>query len=179
MTSIHHLCIARLGETYIGFDIQSVRSIYEVYDLLTLPLPLPNILGVFNQRGKVLSVVDSKALCMLDQEEETSTGETAAAHDTNPSGGVDTQKYYTLLHLETNGEECCFTIDSVEEVKEMDMDTFREPPAGLNPAMKMFCTGVLLEPDQPTILILDFPKMFSSLVSVGASMGSEVKHNKQ
>lgn len=175
MTSIHHLCIARLGETYIGFDVQSVRSVYEVYDLLTLPLPLPNILGVFNQRGKVLSVVDSNSLCMLDKNAEPTIEEFGKNSPSEAVANNGAQQYYTLLHLETNGNECCFTIDSVEEVKELDMETFREPPAGLNPAMKMFCTGVLLEPNQPTILILDFPKMFASLLSTG----SEAKHNQQ
>jgi len=169
MTSIHHLCVARLGETYIGFDVQSVRSVYEVYDLLKLPLPLPNIIGVFNQRGKVLSVVDSNTLCMLDTKKDV---DMVAVEDESKTDKI--RQYYTLLHLETNGDECCFTIDSVEEVKEIDLETFREPPAGLNSAMKDFCTGVLLEPGQPTILILDFPKMYASLVSIG----TEPKHNK-
>jgi chemotaxis signal transduction protein len=146
MKTIHHLCVAKLAETYIGFDVQSVRSVYEVQDLLTLPLQLPNILGVFNQRGKVLSVVDSNGLCKM--------------------GVLDAERsYHTLLHLEYNGDECCFTIDSVEEVKEVDVETLREPPAGLNPAMKRFCSGVLLDKNNRTIMILDFPKMFSALAT--------------
>src|SRR6056300_1384527 len=106
MKSIRHICVAKLANTYIGFDVQTVRSVYEVQKLLSLPLPLPNIIGVFNQRGKVLSVVDSNQFCKLQ---------------TNDAS----KDYLTLLHLEVNGGECCLTIDSVEEVKEVNADDVR------------------------------------------------------
>lgn len=144
MKSIRHICVAKLANTYIGFDVQNVRSVYEVQKLLSLPLPLSNIIGVFNQRGKVLSVVDSNQFCKLQVNAET-------------------KDYWTLLHLEVNGEECCLTIDSVEEVKEVDVEDVREPPSGLNAAMKQFCTNVLLDKNNRTIMILDFAKMFSVL----------------
>lgn len=144
MKSIRHICVAKLANTYIGFDVQTVRSVYEVQKLLSLPLPLPNIIGVFNQRGKVLSVVDSNQFCKLQSNEGT-------------------KDYLTLLHLEVNGGECCLTIDSVEEVKEVNAEDVREPPAGLNSALKLFCTNVLLDKNNRTIMILDFAKMFSVL----------------
>ncbi len=150
MRAMKHICVAKLSDTFIGFDVQSVRSVYEVQDLLSLPLPLPNILGVFNQRGKVLSVVDSNGFCQLSKQEAE-------------------QNYWTLLHLESNGEECCLTIDSVEEVKEVDPETLRAPPAGLNSAMKQYCSQVLLDNNNRTIMILDFPRMFRALSQGSAS----------
>lgn len=143
MKEMHHICVAKMADTYVGFDVQSVRSVYEVSDLLTIPIPLPNVLGVFNQRGKVLSVIDGPAFCKMAM--------------------ANTGSYRTLLHLETNGGECCLTVDSVEEVKEVNKDDLRGPPAGLNSAMKSYCTQVLLDNENKTILILDFLKMFTAL----------------
>ena len=143
MKPMEHICIAKLADTYIGFDVQSVRSVYEVNDLLTLPIPLPHVLGVFNQRGKVLSVIDGPSFCNMVQD--------------------GTSSYKTLLHLESNGGECCLTVDFVEEVKEVNKDDLRGPPAGLNSAMKQYCTQVLLDKNNRTILILDFLRMFTAL----------------
>ena len=150
MKSMEHICVAKLADTYIGFDVQSVRSVYEISELLTLPISLPHVLGVFNQRGKVLSVIDGPSFCQMVQN--------------------GTSSYKTLLHLEGNGGECCLTVDLVEEVKEVDQDDLRGPPAGLNSAMKVFCTQVLLDKNNRTILILDFIRMFNVLSTVNPSV---------
>ena len=144
MREVQHICVAKLADTYIGFDVQTVRSVYEVSEILPLPIQLKNIIGVFNRRGKVLSVVDSLRFCSL------------------PISEMNNQ-YYTLLHLESNGNECCLTMDSVEEVKEIDGSALREPPSGLNSALKKFCTSVLLDQGNRTIMILDFQHMFTAL----------------
>ena len=150
MKNLKHICVAKISNTFVGFDVQFVRSVYEVKDLLPLPLMLPNVLGVFNQRGKVLSVIDSNQFCQL----------TSSARSLN---------YFTLLHLDANGQECCLTMDSVEEVKEVRKEDLRDAPAGLNPAMKQFCSHVLLDRDNRTIMILDFSKMFAILAKPSLS----------
>ena len=144
MKELQHICVAKLADTFIGFDVQTVRSVYEVSEVLPLPIQLHNIIGVFNRRGKVLSIVDSIKFCSLQSRQKKN-------------------QYYTLLHLESNGNECCLTMDSVEEVKEVDRSTLREPPSGLNSALKKFCTSVLLDQGNRTIMILDFQHMFAEL----------------
>lgn len=143
MKDIQHICIAKLDEHYIGFDVMSVRSVYEVNELLPIPMKLPNILGVFNRRGKVLSVVDSLRFCALQM-------------------GDKSKNYHTLLHLEFNGDECCFTMDSVEEVKEVAVENLRDPPSSLNSALKKFCQAICIDKNR-MIMILDFQKMFAEL----------------
>jgi chemotaxis signal transduction protein len=151
MIDVSHICVAEIDNSFIGFDVQAVRAVYEVTNVLPLPMKLKHVIGVFNRRGQVLSVVDTLSLCNVERKKD------------NDQPAENKEKYITLLHLEGAEGACCLTMDSVDEVREIENDLLREPPPSLNSALKVFCRSVFLDRNNRTIMILDFDEMFESL----------------
>lgn len=151
MIEASHICVAEIDNSLIGFDVQSVRAVYEVTDVLPLPMKLEHVIGVFNRRGQVLSVVDTLSLCDIERAE-------ASQKEDSEKG-----KYITLLHLEGSEGMCCLTMDAIDEVREIESDLLREPPPSLNSSLKNFCHAVFLDRNNRTIMILDFDEIFESL----------------
>jgi purine-binding chemotaxis protein CheW len=70
-TTERQLVTFRLGELLLGIDIRCVREINRVVDITPVPDAPPQVTGVVNLRGEVVTVVDLRTVLELPAAEIT------------------------------------------------------------------------------------------------------------
>jgi len=113
---------ATIGGQLFGLPILRVQDVFKPERLTRVPLAPPEIAGVLNLRGRIVTLIDMRGRLGLDKSE----------HDDTPMAiGVDSRgEYYGLL------------IDSVGEVLKFDDDTREPNPINLDPRLARVSSGI-------------------------------------
>jgi purine-binding chemotaxis protein CheW len=117
-----------VGEQMFGLPILRVRDVFVVHELTPVPLAPPSVAGLFNLRGRVLTILDMRALLGLPP--RAASGESVA------------------IGIEWHGEAFGLLVDRVSEVMSLT-EASREPnPANLDPRWAELSAGVHRLSDQ-------------------------------
>lgn len=111
-----------LGPQMFGLPILKVRDVFVVHELTPVPLAPPSVAGLFNLRGRVLTILDMRALLGLPPRE---TGGEAVA-----------------IGIEWHGEAFGLLVDKVSEVISLSDSSREANPANLDPRWAELSAGV-------------------------------------
>jgi purine-binding chemotaxis protein CheW len=120
--TISEYVTATIGGQLFGLPILRVQDVFLPERLTGVPLAPPEIAGVLNLRGRIVTLVDLRVSLGLSPRE----GDEPAM----------------AIGVESQGESYGLLIDNVGEVLKLD-DAVREPnPVNLDPRLARVCTGV-------------------------------------
>jgi purine-binding chemotaxis protein CheW len=113
---------ASIGGQLCGLPIQQVQDVFMPERLTRVPLAPPEIAGVLNLRGRIVTLIDMRD--RLGLQPRTGEGQAMA------------------IGVEAGGESYGLLIDSVGEVLKLD-DAAREPnPINLDPRLARVSAGI-------------------------------------
>jgi purine-binding chemotaxis protein CheW len=113
---------AMIGGQLFGLPIQRVQDVFMPERLTRVPLAPPEIAGVLNLRGRIVTLIDMRGRLGLEKQTE----ETVAM----------------AIGVESGGESYGLLIDSVGEVLKLD-DAAREAnPINLDPRLARVSSGI-------------------------------------
>lgn len=126
-----------VGDQMFGIPVTVVHDVFEVQSLTTVPLSAPEVRGVLNLRGRIVTAIDMRMRLGLS----------TPADDTSRMA----------VGIEMGGEAFGLMIDRVGEVlglKEQDME---RKPANLDPRWQQVSSGVY-RLDGALMVVLDVDK---------------------
>ena len=127
-----------IGGQLFGLPISRVQDVFMPDRLTRVPLAPPEIAGVLNLRGRIVTLIDMRRRLGL-----------GARNDDNPSMAIG---------IESRGESYGLLIDSVGEVLKLD-DAAREPnPVNLDPRLARVSAGIH-RLDGQLLMVLDVDRV--------------------
>ena len=113
---------AAIGAQLFGLPILRVQDVFKPERVTRVPLAPPEIAGVLNLRGRIVTLIDMRRLLGLGERQDKAPR--------------------MAIGVETRGESYGLLIDSVGEVLKLD-DAGREPPpVNLDPRLARVCAGI-------------------------------------
>ncbi|MBD2166185.1 chemotaxis protein CheW [Calothrix membranacea FACHB-236] len=122
------LCTFFLNGIFFGIDVQYVQEVIRPQATTPVPLAPPDICGLINLRGQILTVID------LQQRLEIGK---SAIQTTAPQ---DEAQGFNIV-VSTNDEVVSLLVDDVGDVLEFTQNTFQPPPATLKGRMHQMLAG--------------------------------------
>jgi purine-binding chemotaxis protein CheW len=111
-----------IGGQLFGLPILRVQDVFAPERLTRVPLAPPEVAGILNLRGRIVTLIDLR--CLLGLEDRKGEGQPMA------------------VGVEHGGESYGLLIDSVGEVLKLD-DASREPnPINLDPRLARMSAGI-------------------------------------
>jgi len=117
-----------------GLPILRVQDIFAPERLTHVPLAPPDVAGVINLRGRIVTLIDMRR--RLGLAAASSSGEPPMA-----------------IGVETRGESYGLLVDSVGEVLKLDDDRREATPVNLDPRLAELACGIHRLEDQLLVLI--------------------------
>jgi purine-binding chemotaxis protein CheW len=119
-----------------GLPINRVQDVFMLKDMTEVPLSIPEIAGVLNLRGRIVTAIDMRQRLGLPQR---SRDETAMA-----------------VGIEYAKESFGLVIDRIGDVLNLPLDEFEANPVNLSPRWKSVAEGIFrLEKELLVILDVD------------------------
>jgi len=126
-----------VGEQLFGIPVTVVQDVFEVQRMTAVPLSAPEVRGVLNLRGRIVTAIDMRVRLGL------------------PVPDDDTSRM--AVGVEENGEAFGLMVDSVGEVLSLAAQDVERTPANLDPRWHQVACGVhRLEND--LMVVLDVTK---------------------
>jgi purine-binding chemotaxis protein CheW len=125
--------VLELGEQAFAFPIENVREIVRYAEPTAIPEALPWVRGIFELRGKILTVLDLRARLGIE--------------------AVPPDEFTKILVLASEGRQAGFVVDRVREVLRLPQSRV-VPPPGLVKRANEGIRGII-ERDRETLLLLD------------------------
>jgi purine-binding chemotaxis protein CheW len=129
---------ATVGGQLFGLPILQVQDVFVPERMTRVPLAPPEIRGLLNLRGRIVTVVDLRIRLNLDRAEE--------------------DRKRMAIGVELNGESYGLLIDSVGEVLKLDARQMEAAPIHLEPTLAAVCAGIH-RLDDALLLLLDLGKV--------------------
>ena len=133
------LACFRIGNANFGVDARLVQEVVKSGEITTVHDAPPEVVGIRNLRGRIITVIDLAAHLDLGQ--------------------VETGPGTKMLIMEHLGESYGFLVDAVTEAFAMDEKQIAESPPNLDPVLRERLLGVWRDHDELTA-ILDSSKIF-------------------
>ena len=111
-----------IGDQLFGLPILSVQDVFMPSSITEVPLCLPEVAGVLNMRGRIVTAIDMRRRLGLGPRED----------------GVQCM----AVGIEANGESYGLVIDTVGDVLVLDDSTLEANPANLDPRWASVSGGV-------------------------------------
>lgn len=128
---------AEIGGELIGMPILRVQDVFIPEGPTRVPLAPPEIAGVLNLRGRIVTLVDMRRRLGL-------------------SGGSD--KSSLAIGVELRGESYGLLIDAIGEVLKLDEDAREPNPVNLDPRLARVSTGIHRLNDR-LLMVLDVDRV--------------------
>jgi len=126
-----------VGDQLFGIPVTVVQDVFEVQSLTAVPLSLPEVRGVLNLRGRIVTAIDMRIRLGI-----------APCTDEGARMAVG---------IEDGGEAFGLMVDSVGEVLSLPAQDVERSPANLDPRWQQVSSGVhRLEND--LMVVLDVKK---------------------
>ena len=133
---------AVIGGQLFGLPISRVQDVFMPERVTRVPLSSAEIAGVLNLRGRIVTVIDMRALLGLDK-----------ADDGKPAMAVG---------VDLRGESYGLLIDQIGEVLRLPEESREENPVNLDPRMAKFAGGVH-RLDGQLMVVLDVDRVLELL----------------
>ncbi|WP_375506006.1 chemotaxis protein CheW [uncultured Nostoc sp.] len=140
------ICTFFLKGVYFGIDVQHVQEVIRPQATTPVPLAPPDICGLINLRGQIITVIDLQRRLEMSQAQTQSTTKL-----------VDAAQGFNIIVCFDN-EVVSLSVDRVGDVLEFAQNTFQPPPATLKGRMRQMLAGAYLLPDG-FLLVLDAEKI--------------------
>jgi purine-binding chemotaxis protein CheW len=136
-----------IGDQIFGLPILKVRDVFIVSGLTPVPLAPPSVAGLFNLRGRVMTLLDMRAILGL------------------PGSDDDAQRI--AVGIEWQGESFGLLVDKVHEVMALTAATREANPPNLDPRWASLSVGVHRLPAQ-LLVELSLDALFSERMAKAA-----------
>ncbi|OUL21434.1 chemotaxis protein CheW [Nostoc sp. 106C] len=140
------LCTFFLNGLFFGIDVQHVQEVIRPQGVTRVPLAPPDICGLINLRGQILTVID------LQQRLEM--GESAMRSTTKL---IDELEGFNIV-VRSSDQVVSLLVDDVGDVLALPKNTVQPPPATLKGKMRQMLAGAYPLPEG-FLLILDIEKI--------------------
>ncbi len=111
-----------VGDQLFGIPVTVVQDVFEVQSLTTVPLSAPEVRGVLNLRGRIVTAIDMRIRLGLPTMEEGASR--------------------MAVGIEEGGEAFGLMVDSVGEVLSLSAQDLERSPANLDPRWQQVSSGV-------------------------------------
>lgn len=142
---IQQVCTFFLNNIYFGIDVQNIQEIIRPQETTPIPLAPPDICGLINLRGQIVTVIDLKI--RLEMKQET--------------------KYFCVpqynIIMRIDEELVSLQIDDIGDVLEINQENCEPPPATLQGKMQKLLQSTY-KLSSGFLLILDTQKIINSTV---------------
>lgn len=134
MAGRHQFCTFYLDPYYFGIDVRAVQEVILHQELTVVPLAPPEVRGVINLRGQIVTAIDLRRRLELP----------------------DLENKVPPVHVvvQTQGELVSFLVDKVGDVIDVDADHFEHAPDTLKGVAQSLIQGAYKLPSQ-LLLALD------------------------
>ena len=130
----------KIAGQIFGLAIEQVQDVFIPDAITEVPLALPEIAGVLNLRGRIVTAIDMRKRLFLPPNEE--------------------QHAQMAVGIEFNGESYGLIIDEVGEVLRLDQSGFEKNPSNLDPRWANISAGVQ-RLDGQLMVILDVDRLLA------------------
>ena len=121
-TNTQEYVTATIGSQLFGLPIRRVQDVFMPERVTRVPLAPPEIAGVLNMRGRIVTLIDLRTRLGLPARQQT--GEVMA------------------IGVESRGESYGLLIDAIGEVLKLDEETCEANPANLDPELARVSAGI-------------------------------------
>ena len=151
MTDPKQFCTFYINDTLFGIEVLTVQEVLRYQEMTEVPLAAPEIKGLINLRGQIITAIDLRTRMQLPPREA----------DQKPMNIV----------VQTNDEVISFLVDSIGDVLEVDEEAFEEAPSTVDDSTRELVTGVY-KLDGKLLMILDTAKAANVSASEGLTSPS-------
>ncbi len=131
-----------IGDRLFGAEVKDLHDVFSLHSLTPVPLARPDIAGLINLRGRIVTLIDGrKRLGLCD-------------------GSARTQAPMAI-GIERDGEFYGLVIDAVGEVLRLADDQFEPTPGNLDETWRDVAIGVFRLKDS-LLVALDIPRMLDA-----------------
>jgi purine-binding chemotaxis protein CheW len=131
---------ARVGGHVFGIPIERVQDIFAVSQMTPVPLASPDIAGIINLRGRIVTAMDVHNRLGL------------------PRGD---QPPKLVVSIEFGGESCGLLVDEIGEVLEIAPDAIEALPANIDEKIKGAASGVH-QSEGGLLVVLDIHRLLDT-----------------
>lgn len=139
MSSTEYITL-RIGGQLFGAPVSDIHDVFAPTSITPVPLGPPEVAGVLNLRGRIVTAVDSRARLGLPRREEGSS--------------------FMAIHVEIQNESYGLIIDEVGEVLRLEDNEREETPANLDSVWAQISSGVY-RLEKELLVILEINKIMS------------------
>lgn len=133
-------CTFFINKIYFGIDVLQVQEVIRFTQITPVPLAPPDILGLINLRGKIVTIIDIKSRLQMNQ------------------NMIDNYENNYNIILNNKSELISLIVDDIGDVVEVAENQFEPPPATLKGKMRSFLQGAYKLQDK-FLLILNVDKI--------------------
>jgi purine-binding chemotaxis protein CheW len=141
---------ATIGGQLFGLPIRRVQDVFAPERVTRVPLAPPEIAGVLNLRGRIVTLIDLSRRLGLAADAAKGTGKESAKESGKESA--------MAIGVESRGESYGLMIDSVGEVLKLDDDAREANPINLDPALARVSAGIH-RLDGQLLMVLDVDRV--------------------
>lgn len=134
--------IVRISGKYFGIEVKYVREVTLLPVVTRVPNVHKSILGVFNLRGQIVSVIDIRNLMNLPDEKIT-------------------EDYFVVI-IENDGITLGFVVEKVLDVFPIDSNKINVPTRDMSLNIVQYCNGYYTHKKLGNIFLLDMEALFEA-----------------
>ena len=146
--SFNEYVTALIGGQLFGLPILRVQDVFAPERLTTVPLSPPEVAGVLNLRGRIVTLIDMRCRLGLGSRED---GQQSMA-----------------IGVESRGESYGLLIDSVGEVLKLDNQSWEPNPSNLDARLASVSTGIY-RLDSQLLKVLDVDRVLDITAKAAAA----------
>jgi purine-binding chemotaxis protein CheW len=146
--SFNEYVTALIGGQLFGLPILRVQDVFAPECLTAVPLSPPEVAGVLNLRGRIVTLIDMRCRLGLGSREN---GQQSMA-----------------IGVESRGESYGLLIDSVGEVLKLDNQSWEPNPSNLDARLASVSTGIY-RLDSQLLMVLDVDRVLDITVKAVAA----------
>jgi purine-binding chemotaxis protein CheW len=146
--NMHEFVTAMIGGQLFGLPIRRVQDVFIPERVTRVPLAPPDIAGVLNLRGRIVTLIDMRLRLGLEP--------------------AETDGVRMAVGVEMRGESYGLLIDSVGEVLKFDGSYCERNPINLDPRLARVSTGIYRMEGQ-LLLVLDVDRVLDIVTQSAAA----------
>ena len=130
---------ATIGDQLFGFPVSRIQDVFVADRLTSVPLASPDIAGVLNLRGRIVTAIDIRIRLGLSEP-------------------IKKAPQTMAIGVDLGGEIYGLLIDNIGEVVKLDDQHRKAPPANLPSMLARMATGIH-QLEQKLLIILDIDRL--------------------
>ena len=142
------ICTFFLKGVYFGINVLHVQEVIRPQAITRIPLAPPDICGLINLRGQILTVIDLQRRLEMSEQQTQSNIKL-----------VDQSQGFNII-VSFEDEVVSLLVDNVGDVLVFPQNTFQPPPTTLKGKMRWMLAGAYPLPDG-FLLVLDAEKILN------------------